>query len=205
MPDNPDSNLPQKGNGRLVILAVFAAFLAPVLIAMLMQSSLWSYQPESSKAHGKLIKPVVELNELKSIINERSKWWLLTIDNSDCAGACEKTLIEMRQLRKAAGAHTQDLALLYISPSKAGADLQQRIQTIEPRIQQVASRSLYELVANTASSTPSGGQVDDQVSGQVWLLDRDLNLFMYYPAGHNATGIRKDLKRILTWALEKPQ
>lgn len=197
MPDNPDNKLPKKGNGRLVILAVFAAFLAPVLIALLMQSSLWSYQPESSKAHGKLIKPVVELSELKNIIDARSKWWLLTIDNTDCNEACEKTLVEIRQLRKAAGAHTQDVALLYISPSEAGADLQQRIHAIEPRIQQVASRSLYETVANTATDTPAGGQV--------WLLDRDLNLFMYYPAGHNATGIRKDLKRILTWALEKPQ
>lgn len=205
MSNNPDSNLPKKGNGRLVILAVFAAFLAPVLIAMLMQSSLWPYQADSSKAHGKLIKPVVELSTLKSLINERSKWWLLTIDNSNCEKTCEKTLTEIRQLRKAAGTHTQDVALLYINSGQISDDLRQRIHAIEPRIQQLTSSSVYEIVANTAYNTVSNDQTGHSTGGQVWLLDRDLNLFMYYPRGHNATGIRKDLKRILTWALEKPQ
>lgn len=196
MHDKTKSNTPKQGNGRVVILAVFAAFLAPVLIALLMQSSFWSYQPESSKAHGQLIKPVIALSELQQAIPARDKWWLLTIDDGNCAEICEKTLIEMRQLRKAAGRHTQEIGLLYLSSNPIDPAVKQRIQTIEPKFQQLSSTAMHKTISNTASSL---------ATGEIWLLDRDLNLFMFYPEDHNATGIRKDLKRILTWAQEKPE
>jgi hypothetical protein len=103
----------------------------------------------------------------------------------------------MRQLRKAAGRHTQDIGLLYLSSKPANPVLKQRIQTIEPKFQQLSSKAMHKTITTTASS--------GLATGQIWLLDRDLNLFMFYPQDHDATGIRKDLKRILTWAQEKPE
>ncbi|MCF6264864.1 MAG: hypothetical protein L3J24_14930 [Xanthomonadales bacterium] len=197
MNSKPDNNTPKKGNGRLVILGVFAAFLTPVIIAMLMQSNFWSYQPESSKAHGTLIKPVVELSELREIIDDRSKWWLVSLANGNCDESCEKTLIEMRQLRKATGAHSGEVGLLFVSSDASSNEQQQRIQAIEAKILQINNHSIYSLINNSGSGT--------ETAGEMWLLDRELNLFMHYPAGHNATGARKDLKRILTWAQEKPE
>lgn len=197
MDSKPDNNIPKKGNGRLVILGVFAAFLAPVIIAMLMQSNFWSYQPESSKAHGTLIKPVIELSELRDSIDDRSKWWLVSLASDNCDQTCEQTLIEMRQLRKATGAHSSEVGLLFVSSNPSSNEQQQRINAIEAKIRQIHSPSLYSLIKSTGSGTAA--------SNEMWLLDRELNLFMHYPAGHNATGVRKDLKRILTWAQEKPE
>ncbi|MCF6225318.1 MAG: SCO family protein [Xanthomonadales bacterium] len=197
MESKPDNNTPKKGNGRLVILGVFAAFLIPVIIAMLMQSDFWSYQPESSKAHGTLIKPVVEMIELREIIEDRSKWWLVSIASGNCDQTCEQTLIGMRQLRKATGAHSSEVGLLFVSADTSSDEQQQRIKAIETKIRQINNPVIYALINNTGSGT--------ETAGKMWLLDRELNLFMHYPAGHNATGVRKDLKRILTWAQEKPE
>ncbi len=197
MESKPDNNTPKKGNGRLVILGVFAAFLTPVIIAMLMQSNFWSYQPESSKAHGTLIKPVVELSQLREIIDDRTKWWLVSLASGNCDQACEQTLIEMRQLRKATGAHSSEVGLLFVSADVSSDEQQQRIQAIEAKIKQINNPSIYAQINNAGSGT--------ETAGKMWLLDRELNLFMHYPAGHNATGVRKDLKRILTWAQEKPE
>ena len=188
---------PAKGNGRLVILAVFGAFLAPVLLAILMQSDFWSYQTTGSKSHGTLIKPVLALPELRKTIASRNKWWLVTLDDGHCGQSCEKSLIEMRQLRKAAGRHSGDIALLYVAAAEPDKAVREKIQSIAATIEQQSNANLYQRMIEFSNS--------QSPAGELWLLDRDLNLFMHYSAEHDPTGVRKDLKRLLTWAQEKPE
>ncbi len=186
-----------KRKSRLVIVAVFAVFMGPIVLAILMQSNLWSYQPESSKAHGKLLKPVVAVPALQQIIQEREKWWLLVLDDGDCASDCESTLVEIRQLRKTTGRHMGKVALLYIGQSQPDHEASAKITKIAPGITVIADSEVYKTILATSSTTDG--------SGEIWLLDRELMLFMHYDSKHNGTGIRKDLKKLLTWAQEKPE
>lgn len=192
-PQNSDNKL----KSRLTIVAVFAVFLGPIILAILMQSNFWSYQPENSQAYGTLLKPVVEIPALQQSIPDRDKWWLLTLDDGECSPACEQTLVEIRQLRKTTGRHMGAVALLYISPTAPTSATRARIEDIAPGITIIADANIQQSIAATGSG--------EDLAGQIWLLDRELMLFMHYDSTHSGTGIRKDLKKLLTWAQDKPE
>lgn len=186
-----------KRKSRLIIVAVFAVFLGPILLAVLMQSNFWQYQPENSKAHGNLLKPVIAIPVLQQQLADHDKWWLVVVDDGRCSSDCENTLIEIRQLRKTTGRHMGKVALLYVSQSTPEAETKTRIEAIAPGITIVADQEAHQTIVTT-SSTPNG-------NGEIWLMDRELMLFMHYNSKHTGTGIRKDLKKLLTWAQEKPE
>ena len=46
---------------QITLLGIFALFLAPVLLVVMMRSSWWQYQPEKFKNRGQLVQPPVQL------------------------------------------------------------------------------------------------------------------------------------------------
>ena len=188
---------------RATIILVFAVFLAPVLLATLMHSQWWRFEPET-KNYGQLIEPVISLNDFQVIDSQGQTWqqdalldhWtLLAVSDQPCAQNCVDRLTWLARLRETQGRHLKRLNVMVVGselpdgdtpPSQAGIIL--------------------------ASSTLTADQTDK--SGAVWIntLPHDLNLkttylidpvgniIMSYPADSDPTGIRKDLKRILTWS-----
>lgn len=183
---------------RATIVLVFAVFLAPVVLATLMHSNWWHFQPET-KHYGDLVEPVIALHDFQVEDSTGRQWqqadllehWtLLAVTDTSCTQECIERLTWLARLRETQGRHLQrlnvmvvgsDLAQLQAPPGQPGIILAQ-FEASDGR-----SDWRQQLPARFALNT-------------TYLVDPAGNIILSYPPASDPTGIRKDLKRILTWS-----
>ena len=68
---------------QFTLLGIFALFIGPVLLVILMRSSWWQYQPSGMKNHGHLVQPAVSLN-LQQSAGIENKWLVLYVLEQPC-------------------------------------------------------------------------------------------------------------------------
>ena len=177
---------------RINLVLIFAVFAVPLVAAYL---SFYVWPPQGRLNYGELIEPKVlpdaPLLDAQGkdlpLSKLRGKWIMLTVDSADCGEPCHRKLYLMRQIR--------------ISMTKE----MNRIERV------MLSRGDAKLAADIAAKYPgmhvlSGATVgllkslsaDVNVADYIFLIDPVGQVMMRYSKNPDATGIRRDLSRLLS-------
>jgi hypothetical protein len=176
------------------LIGIFALFMGPVILVMLMRSSWWQYQPAKLKNHGHLVQPPVEL-VLQQSDQLRGRWTVLYIPEQPCGQACLDHAAALRQIHTAAGRNRDKLNIALLHRKPPDTELQERLGAIYPAFEPLVETAPGPWRALASIDT----QVPADSSGPVstYVLDPVLNVVLAYRAGDDPNGIHKDLRRLL--------
>ncbi|MDJ0653026.1 MAG: hypothetical protein QNJ40_02650 [Xanthomonadales bacterium] len=188
-PSNPagDGNV-QPNRGRLTLLLLFGLFLAPIVVALFLNSRWSDWAPGATRNNGELVSPVLVLNEVSGLQNAFDRWTILSRQTGDCAQPCRDQLDELLRVRQTLGHDMDDVAVLLVSPDAP----------IDP----LPDGLIWQADVNGGMARAlSGRQLSDY---PVFLVDPLGNLMMAYPVPLDATGLRKDLDRLVKYSKFNP-
>ena len=180
------------------LLGIFALFLGPVILVMLMRSPWWQYQPAGLKNHGHLVQPAVLLpaDEFQDL---DQKWIILYVIDQPCEQACIEQVTSLRQIHKAAGRNREQLAILMLSQGPVQATLKSRLDSIYTQFDWFSGDETTTLgVLETINEKVFVNSGDS--STHTYILDPNRNVILAYGAINDPNDIHKDLKRLLKWS-----
>ena len=184
---------------QLTLLGIFALFFGPLLLVMMMRSAWWQYQPGGLKNQGLLVQPPVtlSLNQTEAIDD---RWLILYVLDQPCDQGCIENVTALRQIHRAAGRKSENLAIALLGSSKTDPALQSRLEEIYPAFNFMVDSGQTAL--NTLETINSGITAANPESREIhtYILDPMLNVILAYPSSSDPTDIHKDLKRLLKWA-----
>jgi cytochrome oxidase Cu insertion factor (SCO1/SenC/PrrC family) len=184
---------------QFTLLGIFTLFMGPVLLVILMRSSMWQYQPDGLKNLGHLIQPPVSLpmDHAQSI---DGKWLILYVLDQTCDQKCIESVTTLRQIHRAAGRNGEHLAVVLFSEVPVDSVLRNRLEAIYPGFEIITDSSNQAL--NTLTTINSDIRLEnvDSNSIRTYILDPMLNVILAYGAEANPNDLHKDLKRLLKWA-----
>ena len=184
---------------QMTLLAIVLLFAAPVMIAVLMHSRWWGFQPAVTTNLGQLVSPprAMDLAQVEldpATESPLGRWAILYPVTPPCTAACLDDISNLRQVHLAAGRHRQDLAVLLLLPASANpAAGQVLLETYAAfSLARDNSGALERLLASI-----SNGKAP---TGQAFLVDPAGNIMLRYAQGYDPNDINKDLKRLLKWS-----
>ena len=181
------------------LLGIFALFLGPVILVLLMRSSWWQYQPAGLKNHGQLIQPPVPLS--LNVAEEISRRWvILYVLDQSCDKACIDQVTSLRQIHKAAGRKREHLSVVLLSKDQPDPSQRTALETIYPAFIWTTDNeaiALPTLDAINHKLIPDAGQAN---TIHTYILDPMLNVILAYGADADLNDIHNDLKRLLKWS-----
>jgi cytochrome oxidase Cu insertion factor (SCO1/SenC/PrrC family) len=179
---------------RLTLLAVFAVFAAPLVLAII-AFNFW--RPTKTSNYGELLPPVnlpkLELRTADGQAGQpfaleslRGKWVMLHLDSGACAAPCRTKLYYLRQVRTAQGKHFDQVERVFIvlDDQPLAADL----------AHEYAGTHFVRL--GNAATLPPVLRAGD-ATARIFLVDPIGQLMMRYPPNADAGRIAKDLRRLL--------
>ena len=185
---------------QLTLLGIFALFLGPVLLVMMMRSSWWQYQPSGMKNQGLLVQPPVHLS-LDQTNTYDGKWLILYVLEQPCDEVCIEKVTAIRQIHRAAGRKSEHLAIVLLGESLIEPALQTRLEAIYPMFNFVVdANSKLVGVINTIKTDIQTDSPADSTNIRTYILDPKQNVVLAYPSSADPTDLHKDLKRLLKWA-----
>ena len=125
---------------QLTLLGIFALFMGPVLLVMMMRSSWWQYQPSGMKNQGQLVQPPVHLS-LEQTESFAGKWLVLYVLDQPCDTVCVESVTTIRQVHRATGRKSEHLAIVLLSDSSVEPELRARLEAIYPEFHFIADSS----------------------------------------------------------------
>lgn len=188
--------------GRRTLIVVALLFLLPVVAATALYASGWR-PTGKSLAHGELVQPARPLGdvELKGadgapfrLSGLRGKWVLVYLGALPCTPICQDSLYKMQQVRLAQGRDAPRVErVLIVTDADASAlrDLARQYSDL-PVVS--GARDVFQTLARELVSS-QGTALD--APGRVYLIDPIGNLVLSYAPDADATGMRKDLARLL--------
>lgn len=184
---------------RVAIVAIFAIFLIPVVLATLMHSEWFDWQPGGGRNHGELIEPVIELSDF-SVTDARNhpvsretledQWQLIHVHGGECGEACLENLYWLRQIRLSQDRHQPEIGLVFLTPTK------QTQQTLEV-IHELAED--FMVLHGDAAMAVLEQLPEHERQGGFYISDPLTNIILRYSSDADHNGIRRDLSRLVTW------
>jgi cytochrome oxidase Cu insertion factor (SCO1/SenC/PrrC family) len=187
---------------RLTLILLFALFLAPILVAVLLNSRWIDWEPAPDRSHGILIEPVVPLPAFEiatadgETVNREAllgRWILVQIEPGTCDEACRQRAYLLRQVRAGQNRHVPDIDLLMITGSPPDAGLSEQIRSLDPVFDVIGGPAVEPILASFPESEGGG----------FYIVDPDGNIMERFGSDTDPTGIRKDLRRLLTWTVRE--
>ncbi len=187
---------------RVQLIAIFVVFLAPIAGAFL-------YKPSKFNNYGDLYTPAPELVELLlnpvsdsvaeeqvpfSLFKDQDLWAFMVIAQGECGDACEKSLLNSRQIRAMQGKHLERTrsVLIYSDLSdEAGVDLAQKYQPIS------VFKAEASALERWSSQLKPEGVSGDKLKDRFYIVDSKGLLMISYPSDAEPKLVNKDLKRLL--------
>ena len=184
---------------QFTLLGIFALFLGPVLLVILMRSSWWQYQPDGLKNHGYLVQPPVYL-PLDQTQNTENKWLILYVLEQPCEQQCINEVTALRQIHRAAGRHGEHLAIVLLGQTQLEQTLRSRLESIYPEfnIMTDSANSALTTLATVNAGLP--GDIAGSNNIHTYILDPMLNVILAYGADANPNDLHRDLTRLLKWS-----
>ena len=188
-----------------VLLALI--FMMPAFVAFVMHNAGdGGWQPEGATNRGTLVHPARPLELSPDLVRDgqplgeylQGKWTLVYIGDADCDDVCRNNLYKMRQVRTAQNENMKRVQRLYVVNSSAvTAELAGFIESEHPQLDTVTlspvqSGQLSGFFAVDATPVPE--------AERVYIVDPLGNLMMYYPPDADASGMLKDLKKLLKFS-----
>ncbi len=189
-------------NNKLALIAVFLVFVLPVMIATLLHSEWFDWQPAGMRNHGELVQPVLPLEHFEilgavgsdDVVLDRTalleRWMLVYYQPGECAEVCLENLYWLRQVRRAQDRHQPDIGLVFTGREALGAATQDHI---------VDLAADFLILAGPAAEAFWGQLPGAGVNAAFFILDPAGNIILRYPKDADHNGIRRDLRRLLTW------
>lgn len=188
-------------NNKLALIAVFLIFLLPVVAATLMHSQWFDWQPAGMRNHGELMQPVVPLQDfeiprhdghtpgmgLEALLD---RWMLVYYHPAACGDTCLENLYWLGQVRRAQDRHQPDVGLIFAGRERANPEIVSAIQAVA---------SDFLIISGPDTEAFWGQFPGDGVNAAFFILDPVGNIIMRYPDDADHNGIRRDLRRLLTW------
>jgi hypothetical protein len=181
------------------LIGIFALFIGPVLLVILMRSSWWQYEPGGMKNHGYLVQPPVTLS-LEKIENLDRKWLILYTIDQPCKKTCIDEVTSLRQIHRAVGRHAEHLAIVLLSDTDLDPQLRMELTAIYPDfnfLTDTSGKALETLDAINVSMQTEQPAINPP---HTYILDPLLNVILGYTADTSPNELHKDLKRLLKWA-----
>jgi len=194
-----DSKLGVIFSDKFQIPLLLLVFIAPIVVALF-------WKPTSFMNFGELVtppRPIADVT-LRSLAGEpvkfsdlKSKWTMIYFGPAACNkdGPCPSNLYKMRQVRLAQGKDANRVQYVFIVTDTKGLGNLRAMLSDYPTMRVLtgtpeALKALSDQFA-LKQSTPLGG------SGRIYMVDPLCNLMMSYADDTDATGMRKDLARLL--------
>lgn len=181
--------------GQLVLVALFAVFFLPISLAWLLNVELPHWLPFGRTNHGQLIEPAerFEASALTSVDGEpvdgallAGKWTLVYIALSECSAECDQAVYRMRQSRYAMGKDMDRVQPLVIAPKRLAKAAASKLLAHDPALKVVAAGPEW-----MRRPRPAMGRAE------LYIVDPQGYLMMWYRAEDDPAGMIKDLKRLL--------
>lgn len=198
---------------RIALIIIAALFFLPLALAWMMYTGTIDYRPGTTRNFGELVEPPRPIDWARTVIdgepvtggeNPFAEHWLILHAVPDpCLEACIAAVTDLRQVHRASGRDQTRirLALLHDFSSSDAADELQEIYSVF-HLAENPDRHLWD----TLESLTTRGPDDRGPRGATFLVDPMGNIMMRYAAGSDPNGLKKDLKRLLTWSkLDKQQ
>ena len=181
---------------QLTLIGIFALFMGPVLLVILMRSSWWQYQPSGLKNQGYLVQPPVRLS-LEQTETIKGKWLILYMLDKPCDEGCIDNVTAIRQIHRAAGRHAGQLAIVLLNEVPMTPALRSRLTTVYSEFNLVENPAESTLSALSAVNAEMMVESPDSKNVRTYILDPMLNVILAYGANANPGDLHKDLKRLL--------
>jgi hypothetical protein len=191
-------------NNKLVLIALFAVFFAPVLVAIVLHSEWVSWQAAPDKAHGELVEPVVPLGEFelpdaagrtRTPADLTGRWQLVHARPGGCGDACVETVSLMHNIRLAQDRHRDDVGLVLLTGAELEPATRERLAEFDASLVAFDGEAGEALLQRFPALAP----------GAFYIVDPEANIMERFGPGANLNGIRKDLDRLLTWTVREQQ
>ncbi len=182
------------------------AILVAVFLAPVAGGWAWFYFGDnlSLKNNGQLYDPARPIGDVEfraadgeetGLAELRGSWVLLYVGSGACDDACITRLDEISRVRISLGKNIKRVVPVYLTDTMPAEDAMMRIRAALPvgvvaGIGDGAFASLGERLARDGESTAG-------TSRRVYLVDPIGNLVLSYEPGADASGMRKDLARLL--------
>lgn len=200
MNDSVDkSATPQKPAGRnpYTLWLVVIAFVAPVLLAYGLY--FLGISPPAYNNNGELLNPILDVGEFalsngqgEVIAREditQHKWQLVYFAGSHCDEACNKTLLNLRQINKAVGKNEYRLRRLIVHLDQADETFLALINSEYPEaLHAYAERDV--ILSALAPVNP------DIASNEVYLIDPLGNIMMRFSSELGFKDVLHDLNKL---------
>lgn len=177
---------------RINLVLIFAVFAIPLIAAYL---SYYVWPPQGRLNYGELIDPKTMPNVALhsadgkefSLSTLRGKWIMLSVDSADCDEACDQKLFLMRQTRISMTKEMNRIerVLLLRGNAKATAELSKKYP------------GMY-ILSGTNGSLLNAFPGAPNAADHIYLVDPVGQVMMRYVKNPDATGIRRDLTRLLS-------
>jgi len=180
--------------GRRYLLWIAAIFAAPVLLAILLNSSLLGYHPAAEENRGRLLQPPLHMESGRSVVTsaglinldqEPTQWWLLAIEEADCATACQQRLQELDHLRRAMGRRSGQVPAVVVTRGM--------IRGLAPELAQRLYFASMEDNPSLAKVLRRALLTDHLPVGQRFIVNLGW-VMMTYPPDQPNTDVLEDLK-----------
>ncbi len=187
---------------RLTLIALFALFFAPILVAVLLHSEWIDWQADPAKANGELIDPVEPLGAFRlrdAIGVERTpadlagRWQLVYTTTGACQNECREKLALMHNIRLAQDRHRDEIGLVLLVERSIDDATLSAIRASDP------SWRVFDGDAGAALLERFPRVAD----GAFYIVDPQVNIMERFAPDVDLNGVRKDLDRLLTWTVRE--
>ena len=162
---------------RLQLLLIVAAFALPAVLAVLLQTRWFHWEPQVTRNRGDLIKPVLPLTTdavSSALFANGQRWSVLVRFPEPCEAECERRLTLLSHVREAQGKEME------------------RVQMIAwANVEQAPPWQVWQ---------PTGATALTLAPGEAALVDPLGNAMLRYSAKADPTDVRQDLAHLLHWS-----
>lgn len=184
---------------QFTLIGIFALFMGPVLLVVLMRSSWWQYQPSGMKNQGYLVQPPLHIS-IEQTESTKDKWLILYVLDQPCEQVCIDNVTAIRQIHRAAGRHAGQLAIALLSETQIESTLRSKLVSVYPEFNFIEKPTESVFTALSTVNDAMMLEGPDSNNARTYILDPMLNLILAYGADTNPGDLHKDLKRLLKWS-----
>lgn len=196
----PSTPRPSAGKRKLLILALL--FTLPAALALILYMSGW--RPAATVNHGELVQPAQPIGDVTfdTLDGKRlkfselnTKWALVYFGSAHCLARCEQDLYKMRQVHLAQGKQAERIERVFVVTDASALDLLRYTLKDHPGMIVLIGPPAAARRLAGQFSVPAGGALDGL--DRIYLVDPLGNFMLHYPPDADASGMRKDLVRLL--------
>ena len=178
-----------QSKNKFSIIALAVLFLAPVIVAIVMNSNLIDYSPDSFKNRGNFIKPPIKITDKESLKPYEDFWTVVYSHTGDCNKDCLKMLDTLYRIRLTKGHKMKQVKLLVLHPEKDSLEIPSEYTSIEKQ-SYVETDELNKVLKSLSEQSLGNAK-------GLYLLAPEGFLMMSYPKDFEPQDVIKDLGLLL--------